>query len=170
MTASILSAKDEESLEKTVTTKELAETLGVSTDSVQNVVKKLGENFRRVLKRNRQCGYLFTEEQATAIKIELQNHSKIAKNGFDTLSISNDLEMLVIQKKLDAYKDQRIAELEAENKKLLPDAESWRAFAEKSGNYCVTNIAKCLNLNRNKIFYYLQVKVISAGIKEVTTG
>lgn len=34
---------------KTMTTKELAEVLNVSTDSIQNTVKKLGENFRQDL-------------------------------------------------------------------------------------------------------------------------
>lgn len=159
MTTSILSAKDEKSLEKTITTKDLAKALGVDVKTIQRASTKLFDiNVVKSVSKGGRPTQVFSEEQATAIKIELQNHSKIAKNGFDTLSISNDLEMLVIQKKLDAYKDQRIAELEAENKKLLPDAESWRAFAEKSGNYCVTNIAKCLKLNRNKIFYYLQVK------------
>lgn len=62
---------------KLMTTKELAEMLGVSTDSIQNTVKKLGENFRRVIKTNSQGGYLFNEVQATAIKLELQNHSKV---------------------------------------------------------------------------------------------
>ena len=41
---------------------------------------------------------------------------------------------------------------------LKPDAESWRAFAEKSGNYCVTNIARCLGISRDMIFRYLSVK------------
>ena len=90
----------------------------MSVEAVQKTVKKLAENNTpvfTVIKRNAQGGYLFNEAQATAIKIELQNHTKVAKNGYNTLSISNDLEAWELQKRLDAYKDRRIAELQAEN-------------------------------------------------------
>ena len=104
--------------EKLVTTKELAETLGVTPQTIRDTVEKLGlaKSILQVKVRG-QSSFAFNEAQATAIKIELQNHSKVAQNGFNTLSISNDLEAWELQKRLDAYKDRRIAELTAENKK-----------------------------------------------------
>ena len=91
-----------ESETQLVTTKELAEMLGVTPRSIQITVEELAKNNSQVfreIQRNSQGGYLFNEVQATAIKIELQNHTKIAKNGFDTLTISNDLEMIAIQQR-----------------------------------------------------------------------
>jgi predicted transcriptional regulator len=61
--------------EKIMTTKEVAEALGVSVDTIQKTVQKLAENNRRLfgeIKRNSQGGYLFDETQATAIKQNLK--------------------------------------------------------------------------------------------------
>ena len=129
--------------EKTMTTKEVAEVLGVSVDTIQKTVQKLAENNRRLfgeIQRNSQGGYLFNEVQATAIKIELQNHTKIAKNGFDTLTISNDLEMFAIQQRLNEYQSRRIKELQAENEAqkqrlaiVEPKAKWFDDFADCTG-------------------------------------
>lgn len=81
--------------EKTVTTKELAESLGVDVKTIQRAVDSLDINVERVGSSHTM---VFNEAQATAIKIELQNHSKIAQNGFNTLTINNDVEMLILQK------------------------------------------------------------------------
>lgn len=100
MTASILSAKDEESLEKTVTTKELAETLGVSTDSVQNVVKKLGENFRRVLKRNRQCGYLLPRNRRLQSRLNCRTIQRLRRTVSTLFQFQTTLKCLLSRKNL----------------------------------------------------------------------
>ena len=88
-----LSAQSEASLtECTVTTKELAGNLGVDVKTVQRASAKLFDPstlMTRVINGGK--SQVFNKAQATAIKIELQNHSKVARNGFDTLSISNDL-------------------------------------------------------------------------------
>lgn len=141
-----LSVQGSESLVKTVTTKELAENLGVSVDTIQNSVKKLTENNRQVfgnILRNSQGGYLFNEAQATAIKIELQNHTKVAKNGYNTLSIANDLEAWELQKRLDAYKDRRIAELTAENEKKQAILDT---ISNAKGCFSIAQAAKALQL------------------------
>lgn len=57
---------------KTVTTKELAETLNIGLTTVKDTVKKLSRVLGSV-KKNNQGGYLFTEQQATLIKQEIQN-------------------------------------------------------------------------------------------------
>ena len=61
--------------EKTMTTKEIAEALGVSVDTVQNAVKALqvtSEDFPKFTQGQRA---VYNEAQVTAIKLELQNHS-----------------------------------------------------------------------------------------------
>ena len=92
MNAVSLFENEQSAAEKTMTTKELANVLGVSSDSILLAVKRLNlaENIRQV-PINGKMGYVFTVAQSTAIKIELQNHSKVAQNGFTTLTISNDL-------------------------------------------------------------------------------
>ena len=67
--------------ERTMTTKELVNVFGGSSDSILLAVNRLNltENIRQV-PINGKMGYVFTAAQATAIKIELQNHSKIAMN------------------------------------------------------------------------------------------
>ena len=113
---------------------------------------------------------VFNEAQATAIKIELQNHTKVAKNGFNTLSISNDLEAWELQKRLDAYKDRRIAELQAENEaqkqqliEQAPKVEFYDDVAGSSDTIDMKEVAKVLNvkgLGRNNLFEKLRDKKV----------
>ena len=109
-------------------------------------------------------GYVFTAAQSTAIKIELQNHSKVAQNGFTTLTISNDLEMFMVQKQLDAYKDRRIAELTAQNEQLKienaeakPKAEYYDALIERRNSTNIRNTAKELGLPEKQFIKQLQL-------------
>ena len=165
MNAVSLFENEQSAGEKTMTTKELANVLGVSSDSILLAVKRLNlaENIRQV-PINGKMGYVFTVAQSTAIKIELQNHSKVAQNGFTTLTISNDLEMFMVQKQLDAYKDRRIAELTAENEqlkienaKVKPKAEYYDALIERGNSTNIRNTAKELGLPEKQFIKQLQL-------------
>ena len=156
--------KNKPAAEKTMTTKELANALGVSSDSILLAVKRLNltENIRQV-PINGKMGYVFTEAQATAIKIALQNHSKVAQNGFSTFTISNDLEMFVLQKQLDAYKDKRIAELTAQNEQLKienagakPKAAYYDTLIERGNATNIRNTAKELGMPEKQFIKQLQ--------------
>lgn len=168
-----------ESETQLVTTKELAEMLGVTPRSIQITVEELAKNNSQVfreIQRNSQGGYLFNEVQATAIKIELQNHTKIAKNGFDTLTISNDLEMIAIQQRLNEYQSRRIKELQAENEAqkqrlaiVEPKAKWYDDFADCTGLIEIGVVGKHLEpygLGAVKIFDRLKADRI---IYEKTT-
>jgi phage antirepressor YoqD-like protein/transposase len=64
-------------IEKTMTTKEVAAALNVSVDTIQNACKKLqatSENFPKFSQGQRA---VYNEAQVTAIKLKLQNHSKV---------------------------------------------------------------------------------------------
>lgn len=71
---------NELSSEKTVTTKELAEVLGIDVDTVNNTVKQLVTDlkpgFSEILRKSTggRPTKVFTEEQATLIKQEIQKH------------------------------------------------------------------------------------------------
>lgn len=145
--------------EKTVTTKELAKILGVEDRTIRNAVEKLGKDFRKSISKTSNGGrptMMFTQQQATAIKIELQNHSKVAKNGFDTLTISNDLEMLVLQKRLSEYQSKRIAELEDENKMLSTQKEKLEIELDQSKEWY--SIKRMQKLNPGYHFNYRLLK------------
>ncbi|MGF7108233.1 phage antirepressor KilAC domain-containing protein [Treponema pedis] len=64
-------------IETKITTKELADMLGVDIKTIQRAVISLGMNVER---KGKSHTMTFNETQATAIKIELQNHSHEVKN------------------------------------------------------------------------------------------
>ena len=81
--------ENEPAAEKTMTTKELANVLGVSSDSILLAVKRLNltENIRQV-PINGKMGYVFTVAQATAIKKMIEQNMPIAQAvGVVTLKI-----------------------------------------------------------------------------------
>ena len=130
--------------EELVTTKELAQMLGVDVKTIQRTSARLFDiDVVKSISNGGRPSQAFTKSQATAIKIELQNHSKIAKNGFDTLTVSNDLEMMLVQKKLTEYQNMRIKELTAERdayKNCLDDMTSAK------GMYSLKSVAKILDI------------------------
>lgn len=174
--------------EKTVTTKELAEILGVEVTAIKRAVQKLGAVLHQV-KRNNQGGYLFTEEQATIIKQEIQKHHNLATRQIDT--VSTELEenqtianaMMILQRRSEELKRRaEIAEKQVEVMK--PSATSWETYAgnmeHRNSEKSFREVAKLLNLNpqncltnwcekngyiyRNKGVYTASQKAITKGI------
>ena len=158
--------------EKTMTTKELAEALGVDKSTISRTLETLPDLVATLqqVNINGKMGYVYNEAQATVIKTALQNKSKIAKNGFDTLTIANDFEMLVMQQKLTEYQSRRIAELQAENerkeKQLIeqkPKVDFYDRVTESPDCIDIGQCAKILNIHgigRNKLFEILRNKKI----------
>lgn len=142
--------------EKTMTTKELAEALGVEVTSIKRTVQKLGAVLHAV-KKNSQGGFLFTEEQAILIKQEIQKHHNLATRKID--SVSTEMEMKqkaaeVIQWYMSSYEAEKELRIKAESenkmlkhqveyntvigcsrwkdvKKLLGIKEKWETVCEK---------------------------------------
>ena len=84
--------------EKMMTTKELAEVLGVHKDTVVSTVKRLElDGVLRSVAKNSQGGYLFNEEQATAIKLEIQKHHNLQSRQIDTVSTETEENLIVMQ-------------------------------------------------------------------------
>ena len=112
--------------EKTMTTKEVAEVLGVSVESVQNAAKALqatSEDFPKFTQGQRA---VYNEAQVTAIKLELQNHSKV-----NALSPKTTLEKQLIIQQAMQLQAEMIAELQAENE----NQKQRLAIAEPKANW-----------------------------------
>ena len=162
----ILSANSTKSLvqnvveEELVTTKELAQMLGVSIETIRTTAKEILDPSKSIWKViNGGKSQAFTKAQATAIKIELQNHSKIAKNGFDTLTVSNDLEGELLVKRAMAYQDQKIRELQ---RRAEVAEKSLNRIADGTGCFSMNQTAKALKLPYGNIKLYERLR--SEGI------
>ena len=103
--------------EHTMTTKELANALGVDVDTVNNTVKRLG--FSEILRKSNggRPTKVFTEEQATVIKQEIQKHHNLANRQIDNVST----EMLISTKELAEQLGTRPNVITENAKKCLPE-------------------------------------------------
>ena len=162
----ILSANSTKSLaqnvvaEEVVTTKELAQMLGVDVKTIQRTSARLFDPSTLMSKViNGGKSQAFTKAQATAIKIEVQNHSKIAKNGFDTLTVSNDLEGELLVKRAMAYQDQKIRELQ---RRAEVAEKSLNRISDGTGCFSMNQTAKALKLPYGNIKLYERLR--SEGI------
>lgn len=108
-----LQVDDYDCLEKVMTTKELADTLGVDVKTVNNTVERLlGNTFQKSEIKTRSNGgrptKIFTEEQATLIKQEISKHHNLASRQID--AVSTDYEMELLTQKVLAYHIQKANE------------------------------------------------------------
>jgi transposase len=111
--------------EKTMTTKELASVLGVSERTIRETAKNKGvESTFQTLKTNggKQSVKVFTEEQATLIKQEIQKHHNLTTRKID--SVSTEMEMKqkaaeVIQWYMSSYEAEKELRLKAETENKM---------------------------------------------------
>lgn len=164
-----LSASDKWSLhenKKLMTTKELANALGVSNMAIKRVLDK-SDNLNGTVKVVNGKATVFTEEQAMLIKQELQKHHNLETRQIDNVT----LEVEVMKNAMMAFEALRDLYVHKENElnniiesqkeeiaELTPDAESWRKFAESDGTFSATNVAKCLGIKRDDLLKWLEVK------------
>ena len=158
--------------EKTfMTIKKLAEVLGVTERTVKNAARAKGvEGTFSPLQTNggTQAARVYNEEEATAIKQEIQKHHNLASRQIDTATTR--LEVLANYKAatqamielLEAEK----AELQAENerqaakiKEDAPKVEFYNAVTDSTDCIDIGQAAKVLNVKgvgRNKLFEILR--------------
>ena len=117
-----------------MTIKEIAESLNVSERVVQITCKKLVPN----IVKNGITTFL-DEGQVTAIKLELESHHNLE----GTFEVSTELEMYLLDKKVQQWKDNKILELTEKNK-LLEHKNSILMHVSKV--YTATEIAKELDM------------------------
>ena len=123
--------------EKMMTTKELAEYLNVSERTITDTAKKIGvestfapfQTSGGIQKKR-----VYTEAQATAIKLELQKHHNITdRTAIDT--IGNDLEGELLVQKAMAYQQQKIEMLQSQVNTMTPKAIAYDEYVDR-GKFC----------------------------------
>lgn len=130
--------------EKTMTTKELAEVLGVSVRTVQQTVEKLG--LAKVLSQVKirgQNAFVYTEKQATLIKQEIQKHHNLASRQVDNATTILEKQMVIAQ--AIQYSNEIIAMLQAENNTLKEDNENLQIELDQSKEYITIKRMEKLN-------------------------
>lgn len=147
--------------EKFVTTKELAEVLGVDVRTVQRAAN---ECFAPATVQSRVINggnsKVFTEEQATLIKLNIQQHHNLATRQID--SVSTELEENLMIAKAWSILQRRVADAEKEAERLRPAAMFAYQICSSKDAIDIGNCAKVLNRNigRNNLFEFLRNKKI----------
>lgn len=140
-----------EQMNNCVTTKQLAEVLKVGESTVKRAVDKLRPVLGEVI-RNTQGGFLFTEEQATLIKQDIQKHHNLASRQID--NVTTDTEMM-----MNIQRD--FAWLVQKNKELQAKADFYDCVTGSKDTVDMKECAKVINFRgwgRNKIFELLRQK------------
>ena len=157
--------KDKETVsEKTMTTKELAETLGVDVDTVNITVNRLG--FSDVLRKSTggRPTKVFTEQQATLIKQEIQKHHNLATRQIDTVSTElEENEMIIKSMQILAARkarlEKQIHDLQMENatqqrqlEEQKPKVEYFDSYMDASNLSEIGQLGKVTKIGERNIF------------------
>ena len=151
-----------------MTTKELAAVLGVEVTAIKRAVQKLGAVLHSVQK-NSQGGYLFTEEQATLIKQEIQKHHNLATRQID--SVSTQVEENQIVMKAMSILQNRNNELMAQLNNMQPKADYYDKFIDSTNLIEIGHLGKSTGIGEQKIFKrlvsegYIKVRFSTDGVK-----
>ena len=155
--------------EKTVTTRELAETLGVDRTTVTKTVKRL-EQGGEVLHHSttdefNNTSWWYDEQQATIIKQEIQKHHNLATRHIDT--VSTELEenrtianaMMILQRRSEELKRRaEIAEKQVEEMK--PKAIVYDEFVERERFCNFRDGANYLHISQSDLMNLLKTRYI----------
>ena len=139
-----------------ITTRELAEVLGVEKRTIQETANRLlSANVLSHLETKSVVGgktFVFDEEQATLIKKEIQKHHNLASRQID--NVSTDTEMM-----MNIQRD--FAWLVQKNKELQAKADFYDCVTGSKDTVDMKECAKVINFQgwgRNKIFELLRQK------------
>ena len=149
----------EEKTENFVTTKELAEVLGVSARTIRDTAtaKGLEGTFHTLqTKGGKQSLRVFSEEEATIIKMEIQKHHNLASRQIDTVTTSAEEDQMIAQALI--ILQRRIQDANKEIARLKPAAEFAYQICSSKDAIDIGNCAKVLNRNigRNNLFEFLR--------------
>ena len=158
---------EDEMNEKTMTVKEVAEALGVSTDTVKNCIRRIMSNKMQ----NGKTTYL-NEAEVTAISKELKSNVKVTeqltyeaasqvKNSTTELEvISNALNAFKALQDLYTHKEAEYkATIEAQKEKIALDApkvDTYNRIANSKGLKTMQEVAAELNIGTNTLFATLR--------------
>ncbi len=155
-----------------MTTRELAETLNVSTDTITRAANRVLDPsavVRRVI--NGGESRVFSEKQATLIKQEIQRHHNLASRQID--SAMTDIEenavilhaYQILERRVQTYK-QRAEVAECKLIEQQPKVEFFDAVAESKDWLDFEQVSKTLcvkGYGRNNLFKFLKDKRVLMG-------
>lgn len=139
--------------EKLMTTKELASVLGVSERTIRDTAKNKGvEGTFHTLKTKggTQSVKVYTEEQATLIKQEIQKHHNLATRQID--SVSTQVEENQIVMKAMSILQNRNNELMAQLNNMQPKADYYDKFIDSTNLIEIGHLGKSTGIGEQKIF------------------
>ena len=144
---------------KFVTTKELAEVLGVSERTIRDTATAKGlEGTFHTLQTNggKQSLRVFSEEDATIIKQEIQKHHNLANRQIDSVSTEVEENQMIAQ--AFSILQRRIEDANKQIAKLKPAAEFAYQICSSKDAIDIGNCAKVLNrhIGRNNLFEFLR--------------
>ena len=143
--------------EELVTTRELAQMLGVDKRTINETVQRLlsGKVLSHLKTKTVKGGntWIFNEKQATLIKQEIQKHHNLATRRIDT--VSTDYEMELMTQKVIAYHARKAAEY----KSRMDIAEATvKRIADGTGCFSMNQTAKALKLPYGNIKLYERLR------------
>ena len=144
-----------------VTTKELAQILGVEPRTVQLAVQRLKlEKVLSQVKIRGQNSFVFNEEQATLVKLHIQEHHNLSSRQIDAVTTATEEDQMIAQAM--AILNRRIQDANKEIERLKPAAEFAFQICSSKDAIDIGNCAKVLNRNigRNNLFEFLRNKKI----------
>ena len=131
--------------EKTLTTKELAQVLGVDKTTITKTVNRLekgGDVLHHLTgDEYKNTTWVFTEEQATIIKQEIQKHHNLATRQIDTVSTEYEENQMIANAMMILQK--RNAELKA---RMEVAENALNRISDGKGCYGMNQTAKALKL------------------------
>lgn len=153
----------EEEAENFMTVKALAEVLGVSERTIRDTAtaKGLEGTFHTLqTKGGKQSLRVFSEEEATIIKTEIQKHHNLASRQIDTVSTSVEEDQVIAN--AITILNRRIQDANKEIARLKPAAEFAYQICSSKDAIDIGNCAKVLNRNigRNNLFEFLRNKKV----------
>ena len=146
--------------ENLMTTKELADVLGVDVSTVTKTVARLNETSDVLPKFKQGQTPRYNEQQATLIKLEIQKHHNLAIRQIDSVSTRAEEDLMI--SKVMAILQRRVVEAEKEVERLRPAANFAYQICSSKDAIDIGSCAKVLNRNigRNSLFEFLRNKKI----------
>lgn len=145
-----------------MTTRELADTLGVGATTIKRTIEKLRPVLGAVQK-NSQGGYMLTAEQAAQIKAEVQRHHNLKSRQID--AVSSRVEELGKVKEAFEIISKWNRELMEEKRELEEKAEAYDRFIDDKALYSFRDAARLLGVGEKWLMSQLKGKYIYEYIR-----
>lgn len=167
---SLFNSNQKATSKEVVTTKQLADILGVDVRTVQLTVKRVLDP-TKVLSRviNGGKSMIFDEEQATAIKREIQKHHNLANRQVDNATTELELQQnfyaasQAYAKFLEAERARLQAENERQKQQLTeqaPKVEMYNKLVDRSFCKCLRDTAQFIGEHEKHFLQVLQDKKV----------